>query len=272
MSKQKTLDELPVKEEEQEQELNGDFQRLMGKDVVLKQEIQDILAKDGGACNNLSPDQQAEYKTFLCAKMGVSPLLQPIDLIPTKNGLRPYLNKGAAELIRDERKISITDIEVSEKNGMFVAICKVRAMNGRVDCDMGACQKGNEPENSLMKAVTKAKRRATLSMCGLGAIIEEAHPTEYNGETPEETPSPNVTAILEDEAESKRNFQAVVLSKIDVDELPKEVWQKLIQQTMRLADTQSYEDAARWLQENGAIKLNKDDNGNIVKATIKEQK
>ena len=129
-----------------------------------------------------------------------------------------------------------------------------------------------KPHDSLMKAVTKAKRRATLSMCGLGVIIEEAHPTEYNGEKPEETPSPNVTAILEDEAESKRNFQAVVLSKIDVDELPKEVWQKLMQQTMRLADTQSYEDAARWLQENDSIALKKDGNGNVVKATIKEAK
>jgi len=284
-SKQKTLlDEATLKEDDESREIaektaiNGGLEELLKKDVILKQEIQSVLTRDGGRCDNLNIDQQAEYKKWLCAKIGVSPTLQPIDLIPTKNGLRPYLNKGAAELIRDERKISITGLEVSEQNGMFVVSCKVRGQNGRIDCDMGACLKNGtqkspmNPNDSLMKAVTKAKRRATLSMCGLGVIIEEAHPTEYNGEKPEETPSPNVTAILEDEAESKRNFQAVVLSKIDVDELPKEVWQKLMQQTMRLADTQSYEDAARWLQENDSIALKKDGNGNVVKATIKEAK
>ena len=95
----------------------------------------------------------------------------PIVLIPTKNGLRQYLNKGASELIRDTRKISITSLEIIEQNGMFIVTCKVMDVNGRVDCDMGACPKNGSDRkpmatnDSLMKAVTKAKRRATLSMC-----------------------------------------------------------------------------------------------------------
>jgi len=287
VAKQKTLLEeadaiaKELAEESPEPEPNGsDFEKLMAKDVVLKQEIQDILTKSGGRCDQLNIDQQAEYKIYLCAKIGVSPTLQPIDLIPTKNGLRPYLNKGAAELIRDTRKISIADIEVSEKNGMFVAVCKVRGLNGRIDCDMGACPlNGTEkspmaPYNSLMKAVTKAKRRATLSMCGLGAIIEEAHPTEYNGNEVEQQ-VPQSSILLEekeDEPESKRVFRDVVLSKIDVDELPESVWKYLIEQAMRLADTAHYGDAARWLQDKAVIVLVKDDNGNVVKATIKEVK
>ena len=202
-----------------------------------------------------------------------------MDLIPTKNGLRPYLNKGAAELIRDARKISITDIEVSEQNGIFVAVCKVRGLNGRIDCDMGACPKNGtqkspmESYNSLMKAVTKAKRRATLSMCGLGAIIEEAHPTEYNGNDTEQQPQ---SAVLleeqEDEKEGKKSFVAVVLSKIDRNELPPAILAMLLGQASRLAHTNSITEAAKWLQEHGEISLTLDDKEVVTKATIKEVK
>jgi hypothetical protein len=127
------------------------------------------------------------------------------------------LNKGAAELIRDARKISITSIEVTEQNGMFVVMCHVRDMAGRVDVDLGACNKGDEPNNALMKAVTKAKRRATLSMCYLGGIIEEAHPAEYNGNGINEQPKSAI--LLEDENESKRVFRDVVVSLIEQDEV-----------------------------------------------------
>ena len=283
MAKQKTLldeetkkaeaemEEIAAEIAEESPEINGDFKRLIEKDYVLKQEIQEVLTRDGGKCDNLTKDQQAEYKKFLCAKIGVSPTLQPVDLIPTKNGLRPYLNKGASELIRDTRKISITGLEVAEQNGMFVVTCKVRGANGRIDCDMGACPKGTEPHNALMKAVTKAKRRATLSMCGLGAIIEEAHPTEYNGNESEQQPQ---SAVLleeqEDEAEVKKTFRDVCLSKIELDNLDSFLLVSLLEQAKRLSGTKKTEEATRWLQEHGEISLTKDDKDVVTKATIKE--
>lgn len=255
-------------------EPNGtDFEKLMAKDVVLREEIQNVLTRDGGKCDNLTKDHQAEYKKYLCAKIGVSPTLQPIDLIPTKNGLRPYLNKGASELIRDTRKISITGLEVAEQNGMFVVTCKVRGVNGRIDCDMGACPKGKEPNNDLMKAVTKSKRRATLSMCGLGAIIEEAHPTEYNGNGTDEQPKSSILLEeQEDEKEVKTLFVDVVMSKFDVEVIPTGMLTRLLVQAQHLANTKSIGEAARWLQEHGEISLTKDDEGKVVKATIKEVK
>lgn len=288
MAKQKTLlDEETLKaakemdeitkeltEENEQEKLNGDFAKLMTKDVVLKDEIQNVLTRDGGRCDNLDINQQAEYKKYLCAKIGVSPTLQPVDLIPTKNGVRPYLNKGAAELIRDTRKISIIGLELAEQNGMFIVTCKVRGANGRVDCDMGACPKGNEPNNALMKAVTKAKRRATLSMCGLGAIIEEAHPTEYNGNGSEEQ-QPKSSVLLEeqeDESEVKKLFIDVVMSKIDVDVVSNEIYASLLLQAHHLANTKSIEEASRWLQEHGEISLTKDDKDVVTKAVIKEVK
>lgn len=124
-----------------------------------------------------------------------------------------------------------------------------------------------------MKAVTKAKRRATLSMCGLGAIIEEAHPTEYNGNDTEQQPQ---SAVLleeqEDEKEGKKSFVAVVLSKIDRNELPPAILAMLLGQASRLAHTNSITEAAKWLQEHGEISLTRDDKDVVTKATIKEVK
>jgi hypothetical protein len=274
MAKTELFEKPPAKEaavEVKDEKPNGDFERLMDKDVSLNPEIQKVITAENGRCDKLDPQQKEEYSGWICTVMGVSPALRPVDFIPTKNGIRPYLNKGAAELIRDARKISITSIEVTEQNGMFVVMCHVKDVSGRVDVDLGVCMKGDEPNNALMKAVTKAKRRATLSMCRLGGIIEEAHPTEYNGNGIEEQPKSSVL-LQEDENEAKRVFRDVVLSKIDAEALPDEVWTKLIEQTKRLADTQSYAEAGRWIQEKGRISLNKDDEGVVVKATIKEEK
>src|SRR6516162_3098534 len=48
--------------------------------------------------------------------------------------------------------------------------------NGRIDTSIGAVSigglKGDNKCNALMKAETKAKRRLTLSICGLGMLDE----------------------------------------------------------------------------------------------------
>ena len=266
----KTTQEATVTEEK----TNGDFQKLMEKDVVLDKGIQDVLTKDAGRCDRLNEEQRADYINYLCGKIGIDPTFRPVDLIKTKNGIKPYLNKGASELIRDIRKISIDDMQIKDVNGMWVATCRVRNAEGRCDTDIGVCLKDGtsaSPMNqndSLMKAVTKAKRRATLSMCGLGAIIEEAHPTEYNGEA--ETQECKSQILLEDEPTVKRIFRDVVLSKIDENDLPATVWESLVNNAKRLAQTDKFEDAATWLQEKGIIKITKDEEGNVTKATIKE--
>lgn len=260
----------------QEAEASGDFQQLMEKDVTLNQEIQDVLTKDAGRCDRLNDEQRADYINYLCSKIGIEPTFRPIDLIPTKNGIKPYLNKGAGELIRDKRRISVDDMEIKEIGNMWLVTCRVRSFDGRCDTDMGVCLKNGtdkSPMNlndSLMKAVTKAKRRATLSMCGLGAIIEEAHPTEYNGDPEQQQCKSQI--LLEDESAAKKVFLDVVLSKVDVDELPKEILLQLSGQAKRLAHTDKIEEAAIWLQTSGSVSLSKDEEGNVTKATIKEEK
>src|SRR5690606_29675602 len=53
---------------------------------------------------------------------------------------------------------------------------KVKDKSGRTDMAMGAVsltnKRGEDLANALMKAETKSKRRATLSICGLGILDE----------------------------------------------------------------------------------------------------
>lgn len=267
----KEMDEIAkeISDEGELEKVNGDFQRLMEKDVALNPEIQGIITAENGKCDKLSDDQKAEYGNWLSIKMGVSPDLRPIDFIPTKNGIKPYLNKSAAELIRDARSISITDLTISEQNGMYLVICNVRDTKGRIDSDIGAWPKGNELHNSLMKAVTKAKRRATLSICRLGGLIEEAHPTEYNNSAAQEQCRSAV--LLEDESKVKKTFRDVVLSKVERDDLPKEIFASLLEQAGHLANTNSVAEAAKWLQERGEISVTSRKDV-VTKAVIKEVK
>ena len=280
MTKQLFDKEKSAKEAVEEvREVNGDFQKLMQQDVVLDTKIQEVLARDSGRCDGLSDEQKAEYVNYLCSKVGIDPTFRPIDIIATKNGLKPYLNKGAGEIIRDTRKISIDDMQIKEVNNMWVATCRVKSLDGRIDTDVGVCPKtGTQkspmaPNDSLMKAVTKAKRRATLSMCGLGAIIEETHPTEYNGEPEQQECRSQI--LLEDEPSTKNYFAAVIKSKIDTKglELPKEVLSSLCEQAKILAHSDKIEDAAKWLQDNGKIDYTVNEEVDLImNAVIKEDK
>jgi hypothetical protein len=59
---------------------------------------------------------------------------------------------------------------------VFIVTAKVRNKDGRTDIAKGAVNianlKGEALANALMKTETKAKRRATLSICGLGFLDE----------------------------------------------------------------------------------------------------
>ena len=235
----------------------------------LPDEIQQIILKENGRCDKLSVEQKYDYANWICEMMQVKAALRPIDFIPTQGGIKPYLNKGAAEIIRDARGISVSEIKVEEVNGMFIVTCNLKDRNGRTDSDIGAWPKGDsEQHNSLMKAVTKAKRRATLSMCRLGGLVEEAHPTEYTTDISQQECKSQI--LLEDESSTKNQFFQVVRSKIGDEKLPREILADLCEQAKQLAFTQKIEYAAKWLQEKGRIELHVDDNGNVTKATIKE--
>ena len=89
-----------------------------------------------------------------------------------------YALKGATDQLRRIYDISC-EVKTTEKIEDLLVIT-VKATNnktGRVDEDMGFAKiaglKGEMLGNAMLKATTKAKRRVTLSMCGLGMLDED---------------------------------------------------------------------------------------------------
>lgn len=145
----------------------------------------------GGDLARLSPVARMQYYSRVCESVGLNPLTKPFEFIPMKadgggSRLVLYATKSATDQLRMKYGISVSDIRVEVLEKEIVATAIVSDRTGRTDADVGVVSTeyyhfkrretiklgGEELANARMKAVTKAKRRATLSFCGLGMLDE----------------------------------------------------------------------------------------------------
>lgn len=142
-----------------------------------------------GDLSRLTSEQRVEYYRALCESLGLNPVTRPFDYLNLNGKLVLYANKGCAEQLRISRHISLREVEAVEVRGCYRV--KVEAQQGdRVDFGTGAVPIGHMKDgsdqlaNAIMKTETKAKRRATLSICGLGAIMDETELDTVSGAVP----------------------------------------------------------------------------------------
>jgi hypothetical protein len=130
----------------------------------------------GGDLEKLTPDQRVDYYNRVCESVGLNPLTQPFAYIKLNNKLTLYALRACTDQLRSVHGVSVEDMIEGERDGVFIVTAKVRDKDGRTDIAKGAVNiqglKGEALANALMKAETKAKRRATLSICGLGMLDE----------------------------------------------------------------------------------------------------
>jgi len=157
--------------------------------------IENLLIR--GDLGALSPEQRNQYYMRLCEATGLNPLTQPFEYLRLNGKLVLYAKKACTDQLRALHKISVVDMDQEEVEGVYSVTVKVQDGNGRSDMDIGAVNiaglKGEARGNAMMKASTKAKRRATLSICGLGLLDEteiETIPTTALS-TAEEPPTIN---------------------------------------------------------------------------------
>lgn len=128
-----------------------------------------------GDLSKLSPAQRVNYYQEVCKSIGVNPLTRPFDYITLNGKLTLYPKKDAADQLRKIHAVSIDDVDIKEEGTQFIVKVKGHDGTGRADVELGVVDKqdmrGNVA-NAMMKAVTKAKRRFTLSICGLGFLDE----------------------------------------------------------------------------------------------------
>ncbi|EAH8662506.1 hypothetical protein EVX84_03390 [Campylobacter coli] len=155
----------------------------MSNEVVLKEENKlEInfnpyeLALVKGDLSKLSDVERASYVKNLCESLGLNMLTNPFEYIILNGKLTLYANKSATDQLRQIRKVSITKTEVAQVGDIYMVTAYAATPDGRTDCDTGALNiknlGGDNLANAIMKAITKAKRRVTLSICGLGMLDE----------------------------------------------------------------------------------------------------
>jgi hypothetical protein len=138
-------------------------------------EIIQKLVLDGDL-SKMSGEQKTLYYNRFCESLGLNPLTQPFQLITFQGKQRLYATKDCTEQLRNIYFVSITDITASELRGVYIVAAKAQDKDGKQDAATGAVNieglKGDALANAIMKAETKAKRRVTLSICGLGMLDE----------------------------------------------------------------------------------------------------
>lgn len=129
----------------------------------------------GGDLSKLSSQERITYYNAVCQSIGLNPLTRPLEYIRLSGKEVLYAKKDCTDQLRSLRRISVQVVSKEMDAGLIVVTARAVAADGRQDEDFGAVplpSNGEARANAIMKAITKAKRRVTLSICGLGFLDE----------------------------------------------------------------------------------------------------
>lgn len=125
-----------------------------------------------GDLAKLTEAERMAYYGEVCRSLGLNPLTRPFEYITLNGKLTLYATRGAGDQLRASRGISISSLEPKQIGDLYVVIAIGRDRDGREDSSTGAVSikglVGEALANAMMKCETKAKRRLTLSLAGLG--------------------------------------------------------------------------------------------------------
>lgn len=129
-----------------------------------------------GDLSKLTADQRLQYYNSVCESAGLNPLTNPFAYISLNGKLTLYAKKDCTEQLRKINGVSIEGLDDKIIDDLYIVKAKARDKHGRLDESTGAVVigglKGEQRANAIMKAETKAKRRVTLSICGMGWVDE----------------------------------------------------------------------------------------------------
>jgi hypothetical protein len=130
----------------------------------------------GGDLAKLSAPERLAYYSRICASLGLNPLTRPFQYIFLNGKLTLYAGAGCTDQLRGLKHVSIDKLEDRTEDGVYIVKAYASTPDGRQDAATGAVAidglRGEAKANAMMKCETKAKRRVTLSICGLGMMDE----------------------------------------------------------------------------------------------------
>lgn len=183
-----------------------------------------------GDLSKLNPEQRVTYYRKVCESAGLNPFTNPFAYIYLNGKLTLYAKKDCTEQLRKINGVSIEGLDDKMVDDLYIVKARAKDKTGRMDESTGAVVignlKGEAKANAIMKAETKAKRRVTLSICGMGWTdeseidsIPNASPVEVDLSTGEikdhlQTRQP-VAAVVPQIEQSKPKLTFEQVSEID---------------------------------------------------------
>ena len=160
----------------------------MNLPINQQQALERVIA--AGDLRALSPEQRVAYYKAICESVGLNPITQPLEYLDLKGKLTLYVRKAATDQLRQIHKVSIRIMDRQNLDDVYVVTAQARTPEGREDESIGAVDikglRGDALSNAWMKAETKAKRRVTLSVCGL-SFLDESEVQDVEGQlTPDQ--------------------------------------------------------------------------------------
>lgn len=129
-----------------------------------------------GDLAKLSPEQKLSYYQQVCESLGLNPLTKPFEFLTLNGKMILYARRECTEQLRKINCVSIQIVSRDTVEGVYIVTARATDRTGRCDESTGAVPiagiKGEALANAIMKGETKAKRRVTLSICGLGMLDE----------------------------------------------------------------------------------------------------
>lgn len=155
-----------------------------------------VSAVGMGDVSRLNPEQRLKYIGAICRSVGLNGLTMPIRIIQLDGRDQLYATAECGAQLREKHNVTTKLVEKKEEHGCYIVTArasKPTAEGVREDEATGAVEvlypdriydkyskawkehpkagehlAGKDYANAIMKAETKAKRRAALSICGLG--------------------------------------------------------------------------------------------------------
>ena len=136
--------------------------------------IESVIVR--GDISALTQQERAAYYLQICRSLGLNPAAQPLTPLRLNGKEILYASRGATDQLAAQHGINreiIDGPKVIDLAGtkLVYAVCRATHPSGRSETAVATVPL-QDPANVLMKAETKAKRRATLSILGLGMLDE----------------------------------------------------------------------------------------------------
>jgi hypothetical protein len=144
-----------------------------------------------GDLSKMTPQDRVAFYWRTCESLGLNPMTRPFEFHNLNGKLVMYAKKDATDQLRRINGVTVTDLKRDKDDdlGLITVTVSGRDKSNREDQATGVVSikglSGEALANALMKAETKAKRRLTLSLVGLGFLDE----SEIEGATADVDPT-----------------------------------------------------------------------------------